>query len=168
VGTAKTVEVSVAVAGDIPLAQPRALQGSGALVEVEDGSYRLEIRTDRPVVVLMSVGPVLLLFALILTGLYQLRKFLADILAGLVFTTENAGRLSRMAWLALGLAAAATPVSFASSWLVLRTTGLGVEGVKPASADGAGYALILGLLLLVLAAAWRHGAELQQERNLTV
>jgi hypothetical protein len=167
-GTLGPVTVHVAVAGDTPVAQPRALQGSNAVIETKDDAFRLEVRTDRPAVVLMSVGPALLLLALMLTGIRQLRQFLTDVLAGLVFTAENARRLSRMAWLALGLAVCLTPITFLSSWLVLRATGLGAVGVKPGSESGGGYALILGLVLLVLASVWRYGAELQRERDLTV
>jgi hypothetical protein len=51
--------------------------------------------------------------------------------------------------------------------MILNRIQVSGAGLSPASHDGNGLWL-LGVLVLVLAAAWRYGAELQQEGDLTV
>jgi MYXO-CTERM domain-containing protein len=54
------------------------------------------------------------------------------------------------------------------TWIILRRSALSETMLmRPADADGNGLWLV-GMLALVLAAAWRHGADLQQQSDLTV
>ena len=54
------------------------------------------------------------------------------------------------------------------SLLVLRLVQLPGAAIEAGSSTGTGGLVVGGVLTLVLAAAWRHGVELQQERDLTV
>ena len=104
--------------------------------------------------------PETLLFALafpLLLGLASLRAFLSDVLAGHVFTPRNSARLYRIAWLMIGAAAVKVLlVAITTRAVVVLVLGL----AQPM--------LLAGLLVLVLASAWRYGSELQNERDLTV
>lgn len=99
-----------------------------------------------------------------LVGLLWLRGFLTDVLAGDVFTAKNAQRLSRIGWLLIAVA-------------VLRVVPFLVSGFgffTPMAVFPTLFGLLVntwlvsGLLVLVIAAAWRYGIELQNERDLTV
>lgn len=101
-----------------------------------------------------------------LFGIHLLRSFLADVLQAEVFTQENARRLS---WLGRLLVVAGFAWPFLdyaySRFLVGRVSLSGV----PLSVDGPSFpAVIPGLAVLVLAAAWSYGVELQQDSDLTV
>lgn len=90
-------------------------------------------------------------------GLLWLRAFLGDVLQGRVFTALNAARLYRIAWLLIVAALAKLVLSLtASRAVVVLLLGL----LQPT--------LLAGLLILVLASAWRYGSELQQDRDFTV
>jgi hypothetical protein len=104
--------------------------------------------------------------ALGLVGLYWLRDFLRDVTAGQVFTVLNARRLSRIGWLLIAVALLRVVLPFFFGGLVSFYSPMMVLPMLLAIV-GNGL-LIGGLLLLVIAAAWRYGTELQSERDLTV
>ncbi len=58
-------------------------------------------------------------------------------------------------------------VAYWRSWLALRYTELSGIRLRPVLTVW-DEAILAGLLVLVLASAWRHGAELQREQDLTV
>lgn len=169
-----TLVIDVVAAGTeatpaAPLSFPDSARAFDAQLEVGPGAHSLRFRTNQfglPLLVMTSLLPVLL-GALIVV--HQLRKFLTDVLDGNVFTSANAARLSRLAWITMGLGLSAPAVEYATSWLILRSIRLSGAVLSPAtSPDTWPPAVAVGLILLVLAAAWRHGADLQQERDLTV
>jgi hypothetical protein len=100
-------------------------------------------------------------------GVHLVRSFLADVLATDVFTTRNAKRLSNLGWLVIALCIAGPQLEHLRAWWILKSTPLSGGSLSPASSDYGGLWLV-GVLTLVLAAAWRYGAALQQERDLTV
>lgn len=101
-----------------------------------------------------------------LFGLHLLRSFLKDVLSKDVFTAENAGRLTRLGWL-LVVAGVVLPIlEFAHTLFLVRQAGL--SGTPVGIGIGGFPAVIPGLLVLVMAAAWRYGVELQREHDLTV
>jgi hypothetical protein len=85
-----------------------------------------------------------------------------------VFTSANADRLSKLGWLAIGVAVLAPPLQYWRSWIVLRRLDLDAVSLSPARPEWFDGSVAYGLLLLVLASAWRYGVELQRDRDLTV
>jgi hypothetical protein len=149
-----------------PLTSPDALRASDAAL-VQESRARVEFRTGRWGFVYLVNALFLPLFAAMLFGVHLLRSFLADVLATDVFTTRNAKRLSNLGWLVIALCIAGPQLEHLRAWWILRSTPLGGASLSPASSDHGGLWLV-GVLTLVLAAAWRYGAALQQERDLTV
>jgi hypothetical protein len=95
-----------------------------------------------------------------LFGLHPLRSFLRDVQTARVFTERKAQRLSWIGWL-LVLGGAVIPlIHFAYSVLLVRQAG--VLG-SPVGVGVDGFPTVVpGLLVLVVAAAWRHGVELHR------
>ena len=146
-----------------------ALRVTDPRLEVEAAdTRRLTFRTTHLGVFFVVVWSLLPALAAGLLGAHLLRSFLGDVLAGDVFTRTNAGRLSRLAWLVIGVGLAAPLFEYGTSWMVLEMTQLSGVAMAPAySVDWQGP-IIGGLLLHVLASSWRYGAELQRDRDLTV
>ena len=144
---------------------PRA---SELVLTERNTTHHLEFHTtDWPLFVMVN-WVFLPLLAALLFGVHLLRSFLADVLAADVFTRRNAGRLSRLGWLAIGLGIAGPPLEYWRSSIALARTRLETAALTPATPEWDEGSALFGLLLLVLASAWRYGAELQQERDLTV
>jgi hypothetical protein len=153
----------------VPLSSTDAARVFDAQLEVAPGAQKLQFRTSRPGLVLLVMTSLLPVLLGALVVAYQLRAFLGDVLDGDVFTPANASRLSRLAWVTIALGIAAPLAEYATSWLILRTVPLSGAVLSPAaSSDTWAAPVAAGLILLVLAAAWRYGAELQRERDLTV
>jgi hypothetical protein len=128
---------------------------------------RLEFGTRRWGFFYVVNAMILPFFGAMLLGVHLLRSFLADVLASDVFTARNAKRLSILGWLLIALGVAGPQLEYWRSWIILRWIELNGADLAPASSEGNGIWLV-GVVVLVLAAAWRYGAELQQDRDLTV
>jgi len=102
-----------------------------------------------------------------LLGVYLLRSLLSDVLAGDVFTATNAKRVSWLGWLLIVLGIAGPQLEYWRALVILKQVQLSGADLSPADPE-AGVTWLLGVLVLVIAAAWRYGAELQDERDLTV
>lgn len=147
---------------------PENIEGSGTVevIDLEDLEGSLEIRFLKWTMVLLGGLAALPAVAAGLFGLHLLRSFLRDVQVARVFTAKNAQRLSWIGWL-LVLGGVVFPlIHFAYSVLLVRQAGVlgdpvgvGIDGFT---------AVVPGLLVLVVAAAWRHGVELQQDHDLTV
>jgi hypothetical protein len=131
-------------------------------------THHLEFRTTHWGLFVMVNSVFLPLMAALLLGIHLLRSFLADVLAADVFTRTNARRLSKLGWLAIALGIAGPPLEYFRSWMVLTRIQASSVALAPARPEWDEGSVLLGMLLLVLASAWRYGAELQQERDLTV
>jgi hypothetical protein len=165
------VRVSVAddsVARTLPLVSADTLRVSRAVVEERERTYYLEFQTTAWGLVFMTHWLFLPAIGGMILGLHLVRSFLADVLAAEVFTRQNAGRLSRLGWLTIVLGIVGPPLEYLRSWMVLARTRLSGVALTPAEWEWNEGVVSLGVLLLVLASAWRYGAELQQERDLTV
>jgi hypothetical protein len=106
----------------------------------------------------------------ILSMVYLVRAFLSSVIAGEVFTARNARRLSVLGWLLVAVGVAGPQLQRVRAAVILsHIRELGGVGARLSAADPEGGAIwLLGALVLVLAAAWRYGSELQMERDLTV
>ena len=168
-----TVGVTVANSDDsgprtMPLSAPDAALASHVVLEERNPMRRLEFRTTQWRWFLMINWVILPAMAALLLGTHLLRSFLADVLEARVFTGANAARLSKFGWLVIAMGIAGPLLDRWRSWMVLNRLHLTGPALAPPDLDWDTGSVMLGVLLLVLASAWRYGAELQQERDLTV
>jgi hypothetical protein len=136
-------------------------------VLTREGRAHLDFRTSRWGFFYLANAMFLPYLAAALLAVHLLRSFLADVLTADVFTIQNAKRLSKFGWLIIAQGIAIPQLEYWRAWMILKTAQLDGAALTPADADGNNLWLA-GVLVLVLAAAWRYGAELQQERDLTV
>jgi hypothetical protein len=150
----------------LPLQSPDTLTAARPLLDHAGAS--LEFHTRKPglhfFTTLLAVPGALAL----LLGVGLLRAMLREVRSGEVFTAENARRVSWIGWLLVVMGFLAPFLENLRTGIILHAAGL--TGIALGTADHQGrWSLVLpGLLVLVLAAAWRHGVELQQDRDLTV
>jgi hypothetical protein len=166
------VAVKVSIADPVPgirtlldVDTPRA---SEVVLAERNSTHHLEFRTTHWGLFVMVNSVFLPLMTALLLGIHLVRSFLADVLAADVFTRTNARRLSRLGWLAIALGIAGPPLEYFRSWMVLTRIQVDSVALAPARPEWEEGSVLFGMLLLVLASAWRYGAELQQERDLTV
>ena len=167
-GATQTVQVQVAIADSaarqlLPLVSPDPTVAAEPVLKDLVGT--LEFGTSDRRIVLLGAIVVLPGLLGLLFGLHLLRSFLRDVLAADVFTAANARRLSALGWLLL-IAGVVLPVLkfLYTAFLVRRSDLTGVAltiGVET-------FVVIPGILVLVVAAAWRYGVELQRDHELTV
>ncbi len=167
-GTAPLTGVHVTIPDEaarelLPLASAdTVVAGSPVLTSVEG---MLEIRTSWWVIALASTVGVPTLVA-VLIGLRLIRAFLNDVLAEQVFTDANARRLAHLGWLVVGAGAALPVLEYWYSRIVLWQAGL--SGITLGTRFDFPEIVLAGVLLLVVAAAWRYGVQLQRDHDLTV
>jgi hypothetical protein len=148
----------------LPLATPDTLIAREPELTAVDAVLRFEMSGPRSILLEWIVA--LPFLAALLYGLYLARSLLADVLAAKVFSTLNADRLSRLGWLLIGAGVALPILDFLHGAFLVRRAG--VEGVPFSIGIGSMGTVLPGLLVLVLAGAWRYGAELQKDRDLVV
>jgi hypothetical protein len=105
--------------------------------------------------------------AVLLWVLGQLRGFLRTLAAGRPFVPANAVRLRRIAWaVILGEIARAAIVYFESSYAMrhFSVAGLAFE----ARPDLNVFAIVNGMIILVIAEVFRDGTRLAEEQSLTI
>jgi hypothetical protein len=151
-----------------PLPSADTPGASHVVLQERDTTHHLEFRTTDWRLFLMVNWVLLAPIPVLLVGIHLLRSFLADVLAADVFTRANAVRLSRLGWLVIAVTVLAPPLQYWRSWIVLRRMELDAVDLSPAQPQWIDGSAVFGLLLLVLASAWRYGVELQQDRDLTV
>lgn len=132
-----------------------------------DGSAQLRFKTSRrPLAVATSAGG---MFALVAVALCVelLRGVIARVLEGRPFDPANARALHRLGALAAGIGIGVPAAEFLMARWVLGI--VQVQGIALAPAlRGSLTPFLVALLLEGLAAVFRHGAELEAERSLTI
>jgi hypothetical protein len=167
-GAAPTVRVQVALADSaarqlLPLVSPDTVVAAEPVLK--DLAGTLEFGTSERWVLLLGAIVVLPGVLSLLFGLHLLRSFLRDVLAADVFTAANAWRLRALGWL-LVIAGAGLPLlKFLYTAILVRRADL--TGVALAVGVDT-FVVVPGILVLVVAAAWRYGVELQRDHELTV
>ena len=168
-GAVPRVAVNVAIDRDAALQTLLVASGNTLLALhpiLENAQAQLEYQTTWGFQLLVNT-PLLLAFGLALFGIHLVRSFLADVRAGKAFTSISAGRLTRLGGIIVAGGIAGALVADWQAWMIFRRVQL--SGVSLAASSTPWLAVVLaGLLVLVLASAWRYGAELQQDRDLTV
>jgi hypothetical protein len=167
-GAAPTVSVQIAIQDSaarrlLPLVSPNNAVAAEPVLKDLVGT--LEFGTSEAWVVALSGVAALPAIAGLLFGLHLLRSFLRDVLAADVFTAANAQRLSRLGWLLLVTGVGLPIVKFLYTAFVVQRTDL--TGV-PLRVGVDTLLVVPGILVLVVAAAWRYGVELQRTDELTV
>jgi hypothetical protein len=100
--------------------------------------------------------------AMALLFLQLLRLIVDSVGIGDPFVPENAVRLWRMAWLAVGIQVASIPIGLIGVWLAQHVKDADIDlGVSP-------QGIVLALVLFVLARVFRQGAAMREELEGTV
>jgi hypothetical protein len=165
-GVGVPVSIGADTSGAVRLASADTMVAVRVVVEAET-HRQLEFDTRSGWFFMLAHVTFLPILVAALAGVRLLRLLLADVLAGRVFTARNATRLSWVGWLTIVLSIAGPLHDRWRSELILGRLRLSGATIAPADGDGNGLWLI-GVLLLVVASVWRYGAELQEERDLTV
>ena len=159
----------VRLAVDDSLVAIAAIQtvNDGTMAKTERREAQIEIATRRWGLFYSANAPTVAMVLAILGMVFVVRAFLAAVLSGEVFTTENGRRLAILGWMLVAIGIAGPHLERLRAWMFLDTIRASGDSLAPARADGNGLWLV-GVLVLVLAAAWRYGCDLQAERDLTV
>lgn len=127
----------------------------------------LRFETTDWLVQVVSNGAQLLTLVFALAGIYLAREMLRAAIAGAPFAPANVRRLRRLALLLVAAGLVVPLVEYAAARMVLAR--LLVEGTPLSPSPPIALDPILaGLLVLVLAAVFQHGATLEDDRSLTV
>lgn len=113
---------------------------------------------------------ILLACAAILVGMlfyvFRLLKHIVDTVGeGDPFVPENAARLTRMAWLTLGVQVVTIPLAALGLWL---SSAMEEDGTTFTVETISGNGLLLVLILFILARVFREGARMREELEGTV
>lgn len=99
--------------------------------------------------------------------LLLLKRIVDTVGRGDPFVSENALRLTRMAWLSLGVQLIALPLTGIGMWLERVSDGESVD-VHVSNGGLSGNGLLLMLILFILARVFRKGSEMRAELEGTV
>jgi len=143
--------------------------GSGAVLTVGHAELTAAVaKVGAPSTVYWAIiGAMLLvelLLFLILRFCLELRRIVLSVDEGDPFHPDNATRLSRMGWLALGGWLVMIPIAAIAGWIdhvVGEAAQIEVDGVD---LDG----LLLALVLFILARVFRHGSQLRADVEGTI
>lgn len=135
--------------------------------ELSKARARLVLRSAPQSVYIAFIVEQLIGIAIVLFGVHLLRGLLRRVINADVFTDENADCLSRLGWLFI-VAGILRPITstIRAGWLIPYATGTGFR--LETLSEGTSLPFWMGLFVLILAAIWRYGVELQRERDLTV
>ena len=161
------VHVSIpdeAVQGSLSLTSPDTLVARAPSLQDVEGSLRVELHGAGSVLLEWILA--LPFFAALVFGLHLARTFLREVAAGEVFSPENARRLSLLGWLLVSAGLILPVLDFLRTSLLLGRAD--EQGVPLALRIWSMGTDLPGILVLVVAGAWRYGVELQRDRDLVV
>jgi len=141
------------------------LDVSGA--RITDAEGMLRFTSTNTLATLTYLGLALAYFSVLVVVIYQLRKIFRSLAGGTPFSLENASRIRLIGLFVIFGELAESLVVFACQLYVksaFLTSGLEIK----AGVDLEISAIFAGLVLLVIAEVFRLGAELQEDRELTV
>ena len=162
------VRVAVGESTFFPIARfesdSAAVLSSPALV---GGKAELRFETDDRTLTLVSMGGIFAGAIVVLTAIWVLRGILDRVLAGRPFDTANARALHLLALIAVAGALLLQGLEYLAATTVLSR--VEVQGIALRPPLDLGFEpFLVALLLEVLATIFRHGAELEAERALTI
>jgi len=139
--------------------------------EAEIGDFRATLEFTPSTVGSWALwsAPILVFLTLAMFALHQVRALLKAVAIDEVFSLANASRVSRLGWTLLGVAVLIKPMMWWTSFMAIRELGSSNQGLRPMlDTDGWMTAIVAALVVVVLGQIWRHGAELERDRQLTV
>lgn len=96
------------------------------------------------------------------------RTFLATVVRDQVFTLANARRLSTLGWLLLATGLGGPQLERFRGALIVSEINSAAPGSFSLADTHGNPTWMLGVLVLVIAAAWRHGVDLQTDHDSTI
>ncbi|MGC4053092.1 MAG: DUF2975 domain-containing protein [Paludibaculum sp.] len=160
-----TMDLPVALVLNAPARAGSTVLHSEARIEKLSGNLRFPVR--RGAILSGSVFLVVVLFAIQLWGLTQLRHIFRALSRGLVFLPENARRIRWVGFAVLCGEVARMVLVFV--WSYYTSQHFTADGVRfVPSFDFRGLTLLSGLAILVIAEVFREGVRLQEEQSLTI
>lgn len=123
-----------------------------------------ELRLAISLVLLLVIG----LLAMIGRILWLLKKMVDTVGEGDPFVPINASRLTRMAWLTLGIQLISLPIAGFATWIHNITEGAGKDIHMNVDGGFDMNGLLLMLILFILARVFRKGAEMRADLEGTV
>ena len=172
VSYARSGRPGVALVADVwfePTPGDWALDGAGTrAAELVDGIGRVRIQQLPWPELTVLLAAAMVRTLLWLPILYQLRKLLGALRAGRPFVRENADRLRKLGWSVILVQLALAAVRFGESlYVAQRFQRPGLQlGAPPVNLPTTG--LFVGAVLLVVAEAFRRGAQLEEDQAFTV
>jgi hypothetical protein len=131
------------------------------------GELQFQTR-DWRVQALTQLGRIVLVL-LIMGFLYSTRQFMTRTMEGTPFTFGNARCLQSMGWLVMGIGLAQPATDYLISHWVLSIAKIQSPFLSPwISPAFTVICFMVAAFILILAAIFRHGVELENERSLTV
>ena len=147
------------------------LIGLGAILTVGRGEVMAELTAaGAPDTVYWAVVVALLMseafLFVILRFILELLGIVKSVGRGDPFEPANAGRLSRMGWLMIGVYAVGIPMNAITAW-IKRVSGEAGENIDANLSLGASGILLI-LVLFILARVFRKGAKMREDLEGTV
>jgi hypothetical protein len=116
---------------------------------------------------LETLGAYLLMLGMILWVVWSIRQVIATALAGRPFDRSNHRHLRRAGILLIASGVVWPAIEYVLAAATLRHVASVHPPVSPALTVGSDW-ILAGLMVLVLSAVFSHGADLEDERTLTV
>lgn len=136
-------------------------------VRLDDAQASLYFSPRNRVLVAASAAGLIALFAAAVWVLDQLRALLHTLRTGRPFAPANAMRLRRIAYGVIGAELVRTAVDYASTRYAMAN--FAAPGVQfHTRVDFNVVAILCGLMILLIAQAFREGARLTEEQSLTI
>jgi hypothetical protein len=135
--------------------------------EIQDARGSLKFTPPTGRFLLSNAMVLVVLLVVMLWVIGQLRAVFSTLRDGRPFVAANASRIRRIAWVLIGWEVARTAVVFAESYYAMThfsADGLRL-GVRP---DLNVFAIVNGLIILVIAEVFRIGTQLDEDQSLTV
>lgn len=131
------------------------------------GTAELRFLTSSWTIHMISNSGLILLLLVAVAIIQLIRLLLSDVLAGTPFTLANGRRLRWIGWLTVSSGLVFPILNFlVARWMLAQLPAQ--EPPLSATLQFGDDWILAGLFILLLSAIFRHGAELEEERSLTV
>lgn len=135
--------------------------------EIRDARGSLKFTPPTGRFLISNAMVLVVLLAVALWVISQLRAVFWTLRDGRPFVAANASRIRRIAWVLIGWEVARTAVVFAENYYAM--THFSAEGLRlGVQPDLNVFAILNGLIILVIAEVFRIGTQLDEDQSLTV
>ena len=136
-------------------------------LRIVDGRGELRLHTDDVTLHLVGTGVILTGIAVVLWGLFLLRRILTNAARGQPFHPSSARALNQVGWILVVAGILVPLVQNLMARIVLPRIEVTNVTLAP-PLDFSSDAIVGGLLLLVLASVWAQATEMAEEQSLTI